>query len=202
MKKLTILLFSILISFSSYAGWFGSDIKGAFGVELGDINTDASGGLSPKKSLPMFDRYFFSKTPISNKIYRIVAFAEIRDDKRSYPARDCDGPGHFRDIKEMLEAKYGKFKHTHDSEETLGFYLDEKIDEYTYKSKGREININCSTRYVNDRSIIPPYTTKPSHSYYSLGLSYVDLELESLNYKEKKQLKKEEVKSKSRGYDI
>jgi len=65
-----------------------------------------------------------------------------------------------------------------------------------------EININCSTRYVNDRSIIPPYTTKPSHSYYSLGLSYVDLELESLYSKEREQLKKEEVKSKSRGYDI
>ena len=101
MKTLAILLF-VLTSLSVNAGWFGSDIKGAFGVELGDINTDASGGLSPKKSLPMFDRYFFSKTPISNKIYRIVAFAEVRDDKRSYPARDCseaDGE-HFHDIKE------------------------------------------------------------------------------------------------------
>jgi len=203
-NKLTILLFSILISFSSYGGWFGSDIKGAFGVELGDINTDASGSLSPKKSLPMFDSYDFFTTPISNKIYLIKASAEIKSDKRSYPARDCYGPngGHFRDIKEMLEAKYGKFKHTQDSEKTLGFYFDEKIDEYTYKSKGREINIYCSTRYVNDRPIIPPYTTKPSYSSYYLALSYVDLELKSLNYKEKKQLKKEEVKSKSRGYDI
>jgi hypothetical protein len=199
MKTLAILLFA-LTSLSVNAGWFGSDIKGAFGVELGDINTDASGSLSPKKSLPMFDSYDFFTTPISNKIYLIKASAEIKYDKRSYPARDCYGPngGHFRDIKEIL----GKFKHTQDSEKTLGFYFDEKIDEYTYKSKGREINIYCSTRYVNDRPIIPPYTTKPSYSSYYLALSYVDLELKSLNYKEKKQLKKEEVKSKSRGYDI
>jgi hypothetical protein len=201
MKTLAILLFA-LTSLSVNAGWFGSDIKGAFGVELGDINTDASGSLSPKKSLPMFDSYDFFTTPISNKIYRISAFASS-DYKSSYPGgRDCSKAHgeHFHDIKDMLEAKYGKFKYNDVRAPNDSLHIE--IDEYIYKSKGREIRISCTTRYTNDVPLLSIHTQKPSDSYYSLRLSYVDLELESLYSKEREQLKKEEVKSKSRGYDI
>jgi hypothetical protein len=47
MKKLTILLFSILISFSSYAGWFGNSIEGAFDMKLGE---DAKSGFNSDDS--------------------------------------------------------------------------------------------------------------------------------------------------------
>jgi hypothetical protein len=154
MKKLTVLLFSILISFNSYGGWFGSDIKGAFGVELGDINTDASGSLSPKKSLPMFDSYDFFTTPISNKIYRISAFASS-DYKSSYPGgRDCSKAHgeHFHDIKDMLEAKYGKFKYNDVRAPNDSLHIE--IDEYIYKSKSREIRISCTITYQKEVSLL------------------------------------------------
>jgi hypothetical protein len=150
MKKLTILLFSILISFNSYGGWFGSDIKGAFGVKLGEVKNGESSFFTPDAPMNMFvtglngsETYKYYLTHSSKKV-KEIRFSGYGESVK------C-ASGNVQNLKALLEDKYGEFKDL-----TPVHVIDSKRRNYRFTDNNRSISINClqSDRYKNMVQVI------------------------------------------------
>ncbi len=128
-KKLTILLFSILISFNSYGEWLSdSNIKGAFGITLGEItksNKKRGEDFTPKGDVSTFNNFYYIFAKDSRRIYDISAFTY-----------SCNG---FERILQTLESKYGKFS-KYKPKGRSGKH-------YRYTSGNREITLRCDRYY-------------------------------------------------------
>jgi hypothetical protein len=137
MKKLTVLLFSILISFSSYAGWFGNSIEGAFDIKLGEVmgknHFSSNDSFLPKYPLNLFDseEYYYKLTP-ENKVYSIKLWGGDNDIK-------CNSnSGNFHKLLSILKEKYGiKFIKTIKSK-----YATDTL--YRYTDGNRSIHLSCA----------------------------------------------------------
>ncbi len=139
MKKLLLLLF---ISFALISSANANSIKGAFGYKLGDVDKSietkeeffaswtyfARKSFTPKNPPPFFDYYSVSATPISHKIYEIIASKSINEKSKGVQYDRCEygsGSG-FSDLLAMLRARYGDVfeKKVHKSDR--GTNLDEQ----------------------------------------------------------------------------
>jgi len=145
MKKLTILLFSILISFSSYAGWFGNSIEGAFDMKLGEdvsnshfVKVMKSYQFHPEYPLNLFDEenYFYKLTP-EWKVYNISLQAYDLDKDIKCESKFSK----FYKLLSILKKKYGEIKLIEKDSRGGSHIITTK---YKYTDGSRSVYLRCS----------------------------------------------------------
>ena len=200
MKKLLLLLF---ISFTLISSVNASSIKGAFGYVLGEIDESANlvvfwpnmisshKYFKPNKILPGFKTFLIDTTISDKKIYAIRAF---NYGERFIGCRESqDFPNKLYTTLNMLESKYGKFKHTKNVYTTdspglvvLLSHITEH-QEFIFDDGNRSISLSCSE--------------EPKQGF-SFRLSYIDKKLERQFEKEKKEMIKARELEDAADYDL
>ena len=199
MKKLLLLLF---ISFAFIGSANANSIQGAFGYKLGQIEESAKlvvfrpsmisshKYIKPKKNLPGFKTFLIDTTISDKKIFRITAANYGK--KYNGCSKSIDFPNRLYSTLNMLETKYGKFKHTKDYYDKGKFLVAllaniTEYQEFNFNDGNRSISLTCS-QAPNDG--------------YSLSLSYVDNKLKRQFEKERNEMIKAWEIEDAADYDI
>jgi hypothetical protein len=180
-----------------------SSIKGAFGYVLGEIDESANlvvfwpnmisshKYFKPNKILPGFKKFLIDTTISDKKVYGIRAFNYGEEFIGCRESQDF--PNKLYTTLNMLEAKYGKFKHTKDvyTIDTYGLTVTlsdiTEHQEFIFDDGNRSISLSCSQ--------------EPKQGF-SFRLSYIDKKLERQFEKEKQEMIKAKELEDAADYDL